>query len=554
MAVITQPKILKNGVIISSCNIGDTVTIQLDADLDSYDHDLYYGITGTTTKIGEKIDGAYQWTIPLEICELLPNTTEGKLTIRADTYEGYSLLGSKTVTITVNVPEDIIPGVLGFNLTEAVSGIATQFGAFIKDHSRLNVSINASGQYGAKILKYSTKILDKTYSGSNFTTDVLNKSGTYTATTTITDSRGRTITVSNRISILDYTPPIISKLKAYRCTEDGTKKDEGTYVKVELAFSINSMNNKNAKSYSIKSATAGSTEYQTLTTGSAYSLDTEYVSTVELLGEYSYTIQLVVSDFFGSIELTTDIPTGFVPLDFNANGRAVAFGKSSEKAIGIEFNMPLYDQYDTRILNGVAFYESNGSTDPDTCLEETILTTTNTPDGSFYFIRQIIYGNKVTTASRTQYATPYATGSNFSNSKKSHYRRDYVTGTGWSEWREIPVLIESGSSGIWNFKKWSNGRAELVGKIPINSLAVSTALGSWYRSAPPYVGTDYRYPFSFIEIPIVTMQYATSNGTGGLVWLNDEGTKSTPPTCYLIRPTSSTGITGTIEIRVEGDY
>ena len=554
MAVITQPKIFKNGVQISSCNIGDTITIQLDADLDSYDHDLFYGIAGQTVQLGEFIKNSYTWEIPLSICELLPNTTEGKLTIRADTYEGYSLIGSKTVTITVKVPEDIIPGFLAFNLTEAVDGIATRFGAFIKDHSRLNVEINASGQYGARIVKYSTKILDTTYSGATFISDILNKSGTFTATTIVTDSRGRTNTVSNRITILDYTPPIISKLKAYRCTEDGTKRDEGTYALVEFEYVVNVMNNKNTVEYAIQYATSGDMSYKTLTTGASFALSSYYVSDVEILGEYGYTIKLVVTDFFGSVELTTEIPTGFVPLDFNANGRAVAFGKSSEKAIGIEFNMPIYDQYDTRILNGVAFYESGGSTDPDTSLEETILTTTNTPDGSFWFIRQIIYGNKVETASRTQYATPYAIGSNFSNSKKSHYRRDYVSGSGWSEWREIPVLVESGSSGIWTYRKWSNGRADLIGKIPINSLAITTALGGWYRSVPPYVGTGYPYPFSFKELPTVSVQYATSNGTGAIVWLNDEGTKSTPPTCYLLRPTSSSGVTGSINLLIEGEY
>lgn len=551
---ITQPIILKNGVQVSSCNIGDTITIQLSNDDVNYDHNLYYGIAGKTVKIGEFIKNSHTWTIPLSICELLPNTTEGRLTIRADTYIGYSLISSKTTTITVKVPESIIPGVLGFTLTEAVAGIATRFGSFIKDHSRLNVSINASGQYGATIIKYTTKILDKTYSGSTFTSDILNKSGTFTATTTITDSRGRTNTVSNQITVLNYTPPVISKLKAYRCTKDGTKRDEGTYARVEFTYSINSMNNKNTSSYSIKSATSGSTSYQTLKTGSGYTQDTYYVSTTEILGEYGYTIQLVVTDFFGSATLTAEIPTGFVPLDFNANGRAVAFGKSSEKAIGIEFNMPLYDQYDTRILNGLAFYESGGSTDPNISLEETILTTTNTPDGSFYFIRQIFYGNKVETASRTQYATPYVTGSNFSNSKKSHYRRDYVSGTGWSKWREIPVLVETGSSGIWTYRKWSNGRADITGKIPINSLAVSTALGGWYRSTTAYTGSSYSYPFSFSELPTVSVQYATNTGTGALVWLNDEGTKSTPPTCYLIRPTSSAGITGKINIRAEGRY
>jgi hypothetical protein len=553
MATATQPIIKKDGAVISSCDIGDTVVITLEAESSSYDHDLYYGIAGQTISLAEYVVGPYTWEIPLSMCEYLPNTTEGKLTIRCETYEGYSLIGSKTTSITVYVPTTVIPTITDFTYSEAVSGISDTFGGYVKDNSKLNVTIAGSGMYGSSIVQYSAEILDKTYTGTSFTTDILDKSGTFTIKARIVDSRGRDAVVFKSITILDYSPPIVSKLKAYRCTSSGVASDEGAYIRVEYEFTVDEMDGNNTTSYSIASSIAEEDNYTTLMSSASYAVSDYYISTTEHLIEYPYTVRLRVTDYFKSYDFYVDIATAFVPMDINANGRAFAFGKASEKTIGIEFNLPLYDQYDTRILNGLAFYESGGTTDANTTIEELFITSTNSPDGGLWNIRQIFYSDKSATANRTQYAIPYVYGSADSSVYKSHYRRHYRSGA-WSDWIEIPVLIGEGTSGIWTYRKWSNGKAECFGKIPISSLAVTTALGTWYRSAPPYTGSDYPYPFTFSEIPNVTAQYATNNGTGGLVWLNDQGTTSTPPTCYLIRPTSSSGITGAINIQVEGTY
>ena len=113
-------------------------------------------------------------------------------------------------------------------------------------------------------------------------------------------------------------------------------------------------------------------------------------------------------------------------------------------------------------------------------------------------------------------------------------------------------VVESGTSGIWTYKKWSDGTAELFGKIPVSSLAISTALGGWYRSALVYTEGNHQYPFRFSAIPAVSVQFATSNGVGALVWLTTEGTVNLPPTLYLIRPTSASGASGYVDVCVKG--
>lgn len=544
----TIPVIKQNGSVITECYIGSTIVIELPNDNENYDHDIYYGLAGQTFELATFVGNSYTWTIPLDLCELLPNTTEGRFTIRVETYENYSLIGSKNAVITVKVPENITPTALENTYSETISGISSKFGGFVQDNSILDITINTSGQYGASIIQCITEFMGRTYTGTSFTTDVLDKSGTHAIKTTVTDSRGRKLVINDSLYILPYTFPKIGTLKANRCNSSGTIKDEGEYLKVEFDYVVDVMNNNNEGEYAIKYSIAGENNFTTLESGTGTAIAGTFISEdAILLPEYSYTIRLTVSDYFKTVNYDVDIPVGFMVMDFNVNGRAIAIGKASEKEIGLEIDLPIYDQFDTRILNGLAYYESGGSTNANTTLEELFLSTVNTPTSDFWYVRQIFYGGKTATANRMQIAEPY------NRSSASHYRRIYISGSGWTDWIKTPVIVEEGTSGIWTYRKWSNGKAEAFGKIPISSLAVSTALGTWYRSIV-VDGSDYPYPFTFEAIPNINMQYATNNGTGGMMWLTTQGTRTAPASFYIIRPTSSSGVTGVVNVQAIGSW
>lgn len=213
---------------------------------------------------------------------------------------------------------------------------------------------------------------------------------------------------------------------------------------------------------------------------------------------------------------------------------------------GVYSGSELYDRYDTLIGNGLAAYTGSGTSaiDPNTTLEGLILTNKNTPTTEFWFIETKFYSSKSTTANRIQIAYPYKT--------LGSQRFRYYTGSAWSAWAEQPVVIGSGASGVWNYKKYSDGTAEVFGKISVTSLAITTAIGGWYRSANVYKAGENAYPFSFSSVPTVSVQYGTNNGVGAVVWLNAEGTVNAPPTLYLIRPTSASGAAGYIFIHAKG--
>ena len=116
-------------------------------------------------------------------------------------------------------------------------------------------------------------------------------------------------------------------------------------------------------------------------------------------------------------------------------------------------------------------------------------------------------------------------------------------------------IVESGTSGIWSYHKYSDGTCELWGRKTIKNLAISTALGSstapgsWYRSS---AGQPFgSYPFSVYNSSITT-GFESTNGQSALTWASTPSSITDPYNVYLIRPTSSSGVSGILSIHVRG--
>ena len=116
-------------------------------------------------------------------------------------------------------------------------------------------------------------------------------------------------------------------------------------------------------------------------------------------------------------------------------------------------------------------------------------------------------------------------------------------------------IVESGTSGIWSYHKYSDGTCELWGRKKITNLAISTALGSstapgsWYRSSAGQIFGSY--PFSVYNSSITT-GFESTNGQSALTWASTPSSTTDPYNVYLIRPTSSSGVSGILSIHVRG--
>lgn len=71
-----------------------------------------------------------------------------------------------------------------------------------------------------------------------------------------------------------------------------------------------------------------------------------------------------------------------------------------------------------------------------------------------------------------------------------------------------PLVVEQGTSGIWNYRKWSNGIAEVWGNLN----TTVTIAGSNPLSSGGYYMLNQAYPFSFLSAPSVSVNGALGSG------------------------------------------
>lgn len=330
--------------VTSSVSVNGTneVTVNITRAASSFTHTVVFSF-GSYSKTTTGVGTSTSYAIPLSWLNAIPNATSGTAKVTVTTYSGSTKIGSSvSKNFTITAPASIVPTISSVTLSEAVAGIAAQFGGYVQNKSKISAKITASGVYSSTIKTYKTTIQSVNYSGASFTSGVLTKSGTSTVTVTVTDSRGRTASKTASITVIAYTAPKITSFQGFRCLADGTENYEGTYIKTAVNFSISSVSSKNTASYTIQYKLSSATTWATLTSGAVYALNSSIVSASGVFSvDSSYDIRLTVKDFFTTITSSFEIPTAFTLLDFNASGRGIAFGKVSEMAEGVEFALPM---------------------------------------------------------------------------------------------------------------------------------------------------------------------------------------------------------------------
>lgn len=335
----TIPRATTPTLSASSVNMGASITINMPRASSSFEHTLTYKFGSATGTIGSELTTSKAWTVPLSLASQIPNGTSGTCTITCKTYNGSTLIGTKTVSFTAKVPSSVVPSISALTVAEATTGLAAQFGAYIQNKSKLKVTITASGSYSSTIKSYKTTVAGKSYTASSFTSGVLTSSGTVTISTTVTDSRGRTATKSSTVSVLAYTAPKISTFSAQRANGLGSADDEGTMALARIKFAVSALGNKNDKSYVVEYKPKSSDTWEQAATGSVYSYDSNMLLNINLNTDASYDLRLSVEDSFGTTTAFSEVATAFTLLDFHSGGKGLAFGKVCETEDEIEFDM-----------------------------------------------------------------------------------------------------------------------------------------------------------------------------------------------------------------------
>ena len=321
--------------VMGAATMGEAVRISLPRASSAFTHTLSYVFGAASGTIVENAGTEVQWTVPESLAAQIPDSSVGTGTLTCRTYNGGTLVGTKTVTFTATVPQSMKPALTNGwaavsydNSGTKASGIA----AWVQGYSKAKAVFNGSKvtcKQGAGIAKYAVTYLGKTVEESPYRTETISTTSA-TVRCTVTDSRGLTAWEDVTVELESYAPPMLVGAALYRADGEGAAADSGTHIAGLATAKFSSIGGRNTatiKGY-WKSVGGSYGEGVTLSFG-AVGLVT---GDVEIAGDRSYTAKIVVTDSLGnSTEFEENIPTEQVAFHLKEGGQGAAFGKAAEQ-------------------------------------------------------------------------------------------------------------------------------------------------------------------------------------------------------------------------------
>lgn len=331
-----------SGLTASNGTLGTAQTLTISRADSSFKHKITYECGSVSGYVAGSSSGfttatSISWTPPLDLAKQNTTGTTVSVKLYLKTYNsGGTLIGTNTKTVTMSIPASVKPSCTVKIEDVSEPNITALYGNPVKGLSKFKVTVTPKTSYESPIASYKTTVDGSTYSKSEFTTGVLNSSGTVRFTVTVTDKRGRTGTTNVDLTVLDYNPPTISKLSVGRCDQDGTNNDRGEWVKVTVAASITPLNDINTTRYTIRHKPSSGSEYtevdliDTADDGTRlYGLDADGFCFPADSGS-SYDVEFVVVDSHNEARRATTVSTAFTIMHFGIDGTSMGIGKMAE--------------------------------------------------------------------------------------------------------------------------------------------------------------------------------------------------------------------------------
>lgn len=333
LKLTTIPRATTPSIDKPSLDCGSAIKISGTSASSNFSHKVYVTWNGTKTQIGTIASGttspSFSYTIPTDWEKNIPDSTSGIATFTLETISGSTSVGSKTVNATIKVRSGVVPSIGTVSISDTNS-ICAGIGQYVQSQSKLKFSIATSGNQGSMITSVSTKFNDQTYSGSTFTTQAIQNSGTLSYTITVTDSRGRTATKSGSVNVVAYNPPSLTNVSAKRANS-GYAVDEssGTYALLHFKVGFTSLSNKNVTSFYIQYRASGATSWTKINSwANNYTLEQDYkAGNLFTSTTTTYEIAFGVKDKFMSDyswQIVTVTPT-YTLINFGKDGKSLTF-------------------------------------------------------------------------------------------------------------------------------------------------------------------------------------------------------------------------------------
>ena len=327
---------------VSEQTLGNNIIFTITPKEQSYVHVLKYKYgTSPETQFDTNVTTSSTWTPPLSLAQYVTDNTYSNATIYCYSYDGSvsdaNYKGVKSINVKLIIPDSVVPtGTLSVSddnitSTSEAGKVPSSWGIFVKGYSKLKFVATTTMAQSATLRGIKITACDgQVGTATPFVSpQAVGTSGTNLVNTLeITDSRGRIGTASATTSIYDYENPS-GILNVMRCNSDGTYNANGTNAKLTITYGISSLNNKNAKTYTIKYRVKGASSYTTYSSGtlSSYSDTLEItITNVTFSTGSTYEFLVVITDQFNSTEAPATMAYSRKPISCKKT-TGVTFGR-----------------------------------------------------------------------------------------------------------------------------------------------------------------------------------------------------------------------------------
>ncbi|HEM3666999.1 TPA: hypothetical protein U1C81_000738 [Streptococcus suis] len=317
--------------------IGNALTININRQSSSFKHTVRYAWGNKQGTIASNVDTSTTWTIPMDFCNDIPNSTSGQGTIFVDTYSGSTLTGTQSTTFRATVPDTVKPTLTGFTLIDgntAARQLIPGGQQFIQIISNIAVHFGQSvGTYGSTITGYYAEIVGKnqstTINGGSL--GIMNYNGNVTVRAWVTDSRGRTSNAIDRtVTVSEYFAPVFN----FRIERSGDNSSTLTAIRnARIAPLTVSGSQRNSMTLTFRVAPSDRSSYTAdngPASGTFTSLSSLVNSAANLSGTYgadrSWDVLGILEDKFTRTEFRVKVSTEEVVFSYE-KGNRFAVGK-----------------------------------------------------------------------------------------------------------------------------------------------------------------------------------------------------------------------------------
>lgn len=359
LTLTTIPRATQPTVSPTSGNTDANYTISYAGASTGFTHDLYYSLNGgsTYTLLASALayNGSYVWT---PASSLLPNATDVTAILRLDTKNGATLIGTKTVSLPLHVPDTIVPVVSSVSWADAQTSspdIPTMMGGtgrYVQGWSKLLPTATSVGASGSTVtackVTVNAQVAD---SGTAFGSAVA-LSGAVPFSAVATDTRSRSsVPLTGTVAVTAYNFPNLATFTVTRTSDAAglLPSPTGTYLSIVPTASVSDLTfasvQKNLLEYQIEIAPKATGVFVVVAAWGSTGVSGNTWTAARVFGTYAsnteWIVRVTIRDVFGKNGFNTgstvtakslNIPSESVFMDWD-EGVGIGLGKYRQNGI-----------------------------------------------------------------------------------------------------------------------------------------------------------------------------------------------------------------------------